>query len=114
MKIKICDIILIVCLTLLCFIPLFFTGSTGKYATITVDGKTKAILPLDTDTSMQIDDIGTVVISKGKIRFENASCPDKSCEKTGEIYKEGQSIICLPNRIVIKIDGESGVDAIVQ
>lgn len=39
-------------------------------------------------------------------------CPDKVCQKTGLVSKVGQSIVCLPNKVVVFIDGveESEVD----
>lgn len=39
-------------------------------------------------------------------------CPDKVCQKTGLVNRVGQSIVCLPNKVVIYIDGkiESEVD----
>ena len=114
MKVKPYDIILIVALLAICFTPLFFVGGNGKTATITVDGVTVVILELDNNATKTIDGIGTVVLKNGKVHFENSTCPDHSCEKTGEIYRSGQSIICLPNRLVIRIDGKSEVDGIAQ
>lgn len=41
-------------------------------------------------------------------------CPDKLCQKTGKIERVGQSIVCLPNKVVVLIDGkaESEVDQV--
>lgn len=33
-------------------------------------------------------------------------CPDKVCQKTGTVNMVGQSIVCLPNKVVIYIDGK--------
>ncbi|HBE87040.1 MAG TPA: hypothetical protein DDW53_19330, partial [Lachnoclostridium sp.] len=35
-----------------------------------------------------------------------ASCPDKVCVRTGKIHRSGELIVCLPNRVVITIEGE--------
>jgi hypothetical protein len=35
-------------------------------------------------------------------------CPDKLCQKTGVINKVGQNIVCLPNKVVIYFEGNSG------
>ncbi|HOE56498.1 MAG TPA: NusG domain II-containing protein [Bacillota bacterium] len=32
-------------------------------------------------------------------------CPDKICQKTGLVNKVGQSIVCLPNKVLVYIDG---------
>lgn len=54
-------------------------------------------------------------IKDNQIRFVEADCPDKTCVRSGFIDKAGQSLLCLPNRIVVRIVGESeiGVDGIV-
>ena len=38
-----------------------------------------------------------------KVKIIEASCPDKIDVKFGEIDKVGQSIICMPNRLIIQI-----------
>ena len=53
-----------------------------------------------------------IVVSDGTVRVEDADCPDKICEKSGAISKAGQTIVCLPNRVVIKILGKGEVEAI--
>lgn len=51
------------------------------------------------------------------VRVEHADCPTQDCVHTGTIHREGQSIVCLPARIVIRLEGgngdDSGVDAVV-
>ena len=37
--------------------------------------------------------------------LKDTSCPDHLCEKMGRISSSGQSIICLPNRVVVEITG---------
>ncbi len=34
-----------------------------------------------------------------------ADCPDKVCIKDGMIIKPGQSLVCLPNKVVVEIKG---------
>lgn len=48
----------------------------------------------------------TILIEKGRIRFEEASCPDKLCVKTGWITNPGEVAVCLPAHSIIKIKGE--------
>jgi len=44
------------------------------------------------------------------IRVVESDCPTQDCVHTGEIYRAGQSIVCLPARIIIQLEGaaESG------
>lgn len=43
-------------------------------------------------------------------------CPDKLCQKTGVIDKVGQSIVCLPNKVQVFIEGseKTEVDSVSQ
>jgi hypothetical protein len=51
---------------------------------------------------------------KGKIRFIEADCPDKVCVHTGWLTKAGQTAACIPNRVLIKIVGESEQDVVIR
>ncbi|MDE7422441.1 MAG: NusG domain II-containing protein [Lachnospiraceae bacterium] len=46
-------------------------------------------------------------ISDGKVWLTEADCPDKICVNTGKIQYLGQSIICLPHKVVVEIKEES-------
>ena len=45
-----------------------------------------------------------------------SDCPTQDCVRTGAIFRPGQSIVCLPARIIIRLEGgtpeDGGVDAI--
>jgi hypothetical protein len=47
----------------------------------------------------------TCIIKDQKVEVVESTCPDKLCMKQGWISKQGESIICLPNRISITIVG---------
>lgn len=51
------------------------------------------------------DGYNTVKIKDNKIWIEDADCPDKYCMHQGEISGDGQVIVCLPNKLLIKIVG---------
>ena len=55
-----------------------------------------------------------VTAEKGRICVQTADCPDQSCVHMGWISEPGESIVCLPNRLEIRISGEGGVDAVVR
>ena len=48
-----------------------------------------------------------ILIEKGRIRFEESDCPDRLCVKTGWIERVGDAAVCLPNRVMIKIEGKN-------
>ncbi len=39
--------------------------------------------------------------------MKSAECPDKICVKHGELKSLNNPIVCLPNKIVIKFEGEA-------
>ncbi|HKM39446.1 MAG TPA: NusG domain II-containing protein [bacterium] len=47
-------------------------------------------------------------VGDNKIRMVESPCPDKICIGTGWISHPGESIICIPNRIIVRL--VSGVD----
>ena len=50
-----------------------------------------------------------VVVDRGRIRVEQADCPDKLCVKRGEISRSGETITCLPHKLTVtvhSVDGE--------
>lgn len=118
LRVRAADIILIAVITvsslLFLTIPSLTRNETGAEAEIILNGKTYAVLPLDKDTRLEIKNVGTVVVSGGSVHIENASCKDKLCEKTGSINHKNQTIICLPNKLIIRIisDDDSEVDGI--
>ena len=91
---------------------LVFSPARGAYAEVYIDGKITATLPLKENTILTLDKI-KIVVNGGKVWVEDADCPDKICEKTGKIYKKGQAIVCLPNKIVVRVTGKGEVEAIV-
>lgn len=57
----------------------------------------------------------TIEIKDGRVKVIEASCSDLICLNSKEISKVGESIICLPNRFMIKILGDrSEIDALSQ
>ena len=51
------------------------------------------------------------------MRFVESQCYDHTCERTGWVSRVGDTAVCLPNRMMIKIVGAGsgdGVDATVR
>lgn len=83
-------------------------GEASLYAKIQVDGKEVARLPLseDREYSVRLEDgeYNLVIVSDGKVFVSSASCPDGVCVRTGKADSVGDSIICLPHRLVITVE----------
>ena len=56
------------------------------------------------------------VIQNGQAKMEWADCPDQLCVHQKAISRTGESIICLPNQVVVSVQGskESELDGIVN
>jgi len=44
------------------------------------------------------------------IRVVESDCPTQDCVHTGEIGRAGQSIVCLPARIIIQLEGSAEIN----
>ncbi|MCR5420950.1 MAG: NusG domain II-containing protein [Lachnospiraceae bacterium] len=79
-----------------------------------VDGKLSYEYPLAQDITVNIEGYNKgsniLRIQDGRAWVEEASCRDKICVHSGQIHKSGQSIICLPNRVVISVSKERDVE----
>lgn len=94
------------------------SSESGAAAGVFHDGERIALLPLDKDGIYPFDEYGvTVEVKDGRVRISEADCPDKICEKTGFISSPLQTIVCLPNRISVRIlnsDTDSNIDIILN
>ena len=61
----------------------------------------------DAEPSAQYDYYNVVVINGGSVAVSEASCKNQVCVKHGSISRPGESIVCLPNRLVVRIDNGS-------
>ena len=74
---------------------------------VTIDGRAYGTYPLSKDDTIEIKNGGVADMT-------SADCPDHLCVKQKAISKEGESIICLPNKVVVtvKSDTKSDIDSI--
>ena len=122
MKKHLLDLVLIAAILLIggiIALVLLLTRKTGAFVEVRVDGKTAASYPLDKDAEYDISGasggVNHLVIRNGEAWVESASCPDGLCVNMGHIRYIGSSVICLPNKVVIEIVGDSassGVDLV--
>ena len=97
----------------------FGTGfNRGDWVVVEVKGKKVAHFPLKTDRIAQVQGpLGTteIEIRKGRARIVRSPCKLKVCIKSGYIQYADRLSACLPNKVVVRIEGESqrGLDAVV-
>ncbi len=112
------DIMLITVLLLLAAVGLFLFNALktgGDTAVVYIDGEITASYPLSVDTEVVIETEGgvnTLVIKEGRAYIKDADCPDGICEQHRPIKNVGETIVCLPHRLVVKIasKAENSID----
>lgn len=84
------------------------------FAEISVDGKLLYKIDLSKVTQSYTIKLphNTVLVEHGRISMHDADCPDRLCVKQGTISSGAFPIVCLPNKVIIRINGENGVDAV--
>jgi hypothetical protein len=98
--------------TLYQFIP---AGHGAHTARIIHKGQVLLDLDLKTDQRVTISgERGPVIVEvkNHAIRIIESDCQNHFCVKSGAISKHNQIIVCVPNRIVIRILDKPGLDAI--
>ncbi|MGN0362824.1 MAG: NusG domain II-containing protein [Bilifractor sp.] len=70
---------------------------------ITVDNKTYGIYDLDKDMRIKINDTNVCEIKNGTVWMVSADCPDQVCVHSAPLTRKGGSIVCLPNKVVLRI-----------
>lgn len=125
-RLKPFDGIIVVVLILLSFVPLIIfmkqqadqvkPGQNVTYeAKLSVDGqeiksfdlvdgqKKYSYLYEDED-----GDTNLIVVDGRKIRITEANCGDQICVQRGWIDKAGETIVCLPHKLIIEISASDG------
>ncbi|WP_028543831.1 NusG domain II-containing protein [Paenibacillus taiwanensis] len=96
--------------------------NANVYAEISVDGKLfkkvkitkeEQLIPVKTDHGLNV-----LKVHDGGIEMFDADCPDKVCLSFGFVTRAGDTIVCLPHRVLVELKSESGeesdLDAVVS
>ncbi|WFA10425.1 NusG domain II-containing protein [Tissierella sp. Yu-01] len=116
-------LIILVSFSAMGYIRLQALSNDEKYVSIQVNGEeikrfifdSKLVgqtIPIETKYGYNLIEIGDE-----QVRVIEADCPDKIDVKQGYISKIGETIVCLPNKLVVEIKGienDSDLDIIVR
>ena len=88
------------------------------------NGEEFGTYPLEKDETIEIVTEGhrnVVIIQDGIVHMDYSNCKNQICVHTGEISDKGETIVCLPNYVIVEIIGkgeggenDEGIDAIVK
>ena len=104
------DLILIGVLLIFSLIPLVIAfDSEKKFVRLKIDGEIIRELDLTAEETFTIATSGgknIVEIKSGAVSVIAADCPDKICVKRGAIKNAGETIACVPHKLLIEIAGD--------
>ena len=106
-------IIMLMCFVLIKLLPIVVTVQIGQ------DGIWKGEYDLMQDQEIQISGSyqNTVKIQNGRAAIIDSNCPGQDCVKSGWHEDARQSIVCLPNRLELRLvgtEGEPQVDGVTR
>ena len=118
--------ILLISVILWCCVSIF--GKTGRVITIRVDGQLYGTYQLDEDKKIVIEPHSTkrrdtktgrknplwrnvLKIQSGQASMIEADCPDLICVHHRPISRQGESIVCLPHKVVVEVTGEKSAQS---
>lgn len=102
------DVLLVLCVTAAALFMFWVIGGQpdGDRVRITADGQTSDY-PLGTDRVISLkkgDKVcNSIVIRDGQVCMAAADCPDQICVHHKAIFRNGESIICLPNKVIVEV-----------
>lgn len=95
------------------FILLFSLQTSGETVQVFVDNNLTYQYDLNQNKTFSIKTATgsmKIRIENGKVWVTESSCPAKLCIKMGKIARQNQCIVCVPNRVFIRIQGEEKTD----
>ena len=91
-------------------------AGTGRVvARVYQEGKLVGELPLDREASLTLTGAytNTITVRDGRVAVTYADCPGTDCVHSGWVSAAGRAVVCLPNRVEIRLTGAPDVDAVV-
>lgn len=115
------DIILAIILIILGLIVSYTFSSdndTGSTVYITVDSEQYAYYPLSENREVDItqnNHTNKLTIKDGMVSMTFSDCVNQDCVQHYAISRTAETIVCLPNKVIVEIEGgKSGFDAVAK
>lgn len=92
------------------------TSKEGNIAKVYYEDKEVLKINLSTDNTYTVDGFNgeiKIIVKDNKIKVDSENSPLHICSKQGYISSSNEVIVCLPNKIVIKIEDEDELDGVV-
>lgn len=107
------DWILIPLILIISLLPLFSSQEDSSVVVIRAGGKTYRYSVNQNQQAAIPGPLGDTVveIKEGKVRILSSPCPNHTCMR-GSISRYPESLVCLPNDVIVQIEGEGETDAV--
>lgn len=115
--------LMVAVLAVVCVATMWFDSTEdGLQAVVETDGTEVERIALDTlrePTELLVEANGYrlhLILSPDGVVMEESDCPTQDCVRTGTIRRSGQSIVCLPARVVVTLEGavtDDGPDLVI-
>lgn len=83
-------------------------GGAGAWVVVEQNGAETARYPLAEDRTVTLEGengYNILTIAGGAAAVTEADCGDHTCVRTGAISREGETIVCLPHHLIIRMEG---------
>lgn len=113
-EVKFKDLLLLVGILVIAFIAYvginIFSYQEAERVQVSVDGDVFGVYSLHKDQEIKINDTNYLIIKDGEADMIEADCPDQICVDQKEISKTGETIVCLPNKVIVEVKGAEAAD----
>jgi hypothetical protein len=93
-------------------------GADGTSVRVRGVGGFDVVVPLDADRRIDVPGpLGTTVVqvTEGRAHVVESPCPGRLCIAMGHIDAPGRSVVCVPNEVIVTIEGRGGAaDAVTR
>ena len=98
------DFIIIAIVVVMVALSAVMCFSFGEADRVVIKQNNEIVYDQSIDQNATFDTGKNLVVIKDNVVFvKDADCKNKDCVKMGKISKKGESIVCLPNKVIIEI-----------
>ena len=112
-RVTVSDIVLILVILLFAgasLARLWPASAERAVARVYLEGELVEVLPLDRDRVAVLPDRANgvrVEVLDGRVRILESDCPKRICVRSGWIHRPGQTIVCVPRKLIVQLQGFS-------
>ncbi len=100
-------LLIVLCIATVVAIIINICKTKGEYVKVSINNEIYEVYKLSENITVSLPTGNVLVINDGEAYISESNCPDKVCVNHAKISSEGESIICLPNKLVIEVTKEN-------